>query len=67
MYQRTYIHMIGRMKSDLIAAKIKQNEMQESFKSKKQIFEEEAEKHRQAKQQRLQAQHRFEELMRLID
>ena len=50
MYQRTYSHMIGRMKADLIAAKIKQNEMQDSFKSKKQIFEEEAEKHRQAKQ-----------------
>ena len=55
------------MKADLIAAKIKQHEMQESFKSKKQIFEEESEKNRQAKQQRLKAQHRFEELMRMID
>ena len=43
------------MKADLIAAKIKQNEMQESFKSKKQIYEEEAEKNRTAKQQRLKA------------
>lgn len=59
--------MIQRMKADLIAAQIKQNEMQESYKSKKKIYEDEAEKHRQAKQQRLQAQHRFEELMRLID
>ena len=67
MTQRTYTHMVARMKADLIAAKIKQNEMQDSYKSKQQIFEEEAEKHRQAKQQRLQAQHRFEELMRLID
>ena len=67
MYQRTYKHMIARMKADLIAAKIKQNEMQDSFKSKQQIFEEEAEKHRQAKQAKLQAKHRFEELMRLID
>lgn len=43
------------------------SEMQESYKSKKQIFEEEAEKNRQAKQQKLKAQYRFEELMRLID
>ena len=53
--QRTYNHIIHRMKADLIAAKIKQNEMQESFKSKKQIYEEESEKNRTAKQQRLKA------------
>ena len=55
MFQRTYIHMIQRMKADHIAAQIKQNEMQESYKSKKSIWEDEADKHRQAKQQRLQA------------
>lgn len=65
--QRTYVHMIARMRADLIASKIKMNEMQESYKSKKQIFEEEADKNRQAKQQKLKAQHRFEELMRMID
>lgn len=55
------------MKSDLIAIQIKFNETSESFKNKQQVYQEEAEKNRQAKQQRLQAQHRLEELMRLID
>jgi len=59
--------MINRMKSDLIAIQIRFNETQDSYKNKAQVFQEEADKNRQAKQQRLQAQHRLEELMRLID
>ena len=59
--------MIHRMKSDLIAIQIDFNETQDSYKNKHQVYMEEAERHRQAKQQRLQAQHRLEELMRLID
>ena len=53
MFQRTYLHMIQRMKADYIASQIRTNELQESYKSKKKIYEDEAEKHRQAKQQRL--------------
>ena len=59
--------MIHRMKSDLIAIQIDFNETQDSYKNKHQVYMEESERHRQAKQQRLQAQHRLEELMRLID
>ena len=67
MVQRSYLHMISRMKSDLIAIQIRFNETQDSYKNKAQVYQEEADKNRQAKQQRLQAQHRLEELMRLID
>ncbi len=34
MVQRSYEHMIHRMKSDLIAIQIKFNETQESYKNK---------------------------------
>ncbi len=47
--------MIHRMKSDLIAIQIKFNETQESYKNKQQIYQEESDKNRQAKQQRMQA------------
>ena len=67
MTQRQYQHMIQRMQSDLIAIQIRFNETQDSFKNKQACWQEESDKNRQAKQQRLQAQHRLEELMRLID
>ena len=59
--------MIHRMKADLIAIQIRFNELSDSHKNKQQVYTDEAEKNRQAKQARLQAQHRLEELMRLID
>lgn len=55
MFQRTYNHMIERMKRDLIALQIKANEMHESDKQKEAIMYEESEKSRKAKEQRLQA------------
>jgi len=55
------------MHQDLIACSIQANELQESYKSKLTIAEEESEKNRKAKQQRMQAQHRLEEFMRMID
>jgi len=55
------------MKKDLISTQIRAQELHESYKSKQAIAAEEADKNRKAKQQRLQAQHRLEELMRLID
>ena len=45
--------MIHRMKSDLIAIQIDFNETQDSYKNKHQVYMDEAERHRQAKQQRL--------------
>ena len=67
MVQRQYEHMVQRMNQDLISIQIRFNETQDSYKNKQQIHQEESDKHRGAKQQRLQAQHRLEELMRLID
>ena len=67
MVQRSYQHMIQRMQSDLISIQIKFNESQTSHKNKQQVYQDEADKSRQAKQESLQAKHRLEELMRLID
>lgn len=67
MKQRQYKHMIQRIQADLIATKIKVNERQESYQSKLAILEEETEKKRKATQQRLQAQHRLESFMLVID
>ena len=67
MLQRSYKHMISRMHQDLISTQIKAQDLHESYKSKQAIAADEGDKNRKAKQQRLQAQHRLEELMRLID
>ncbi len=67
MNQRQYKHMISRMRQDLIATQISANELHEAFKQKTLVSEEETEKNRQAKQRRLQAQHRLEDLMNLIE
>lgn len=53
--QRSYQHMIHRMKSDLIAIQINFNSLSDSHKNKQQVHMDEAEKNRQAKQARLQA------------
>jgi len=47
--------MLTRIQKDLIATKIRANELHESYASKKYILEEETEKSRKAKQIRLQA------------
>jgi len=59
--------MLSRIQKDLIATKIKANELHESYASKKIILEEETEKNRKAKQLRLQAQHKLEAFMQVID
>lgn len=51
----------------MISAELQTQELKESYKSKLTIAEEECEKNRLAKQQRLQAQNRLEEFMRVID
>ena len=67
MNQWVYKHMIGRMKADLIATQISANELHEAFKQKQIVCDEETEKNRQAKQRRLQAQHKLEDLMNMIE
>ena len=67
MFQRQYEHMIERMKKDLIALTIKSSEMHDSYKSKEAIMSEETEKSRKAKEQRMQAKFKLENLMKQID
>lgn len=67
MKQHQYKYMLSRIQKDLIATKIKANELHESYASKKIILEEETEKNRKAKQLRLQAQHKLEAFMQVID
>lgn len=67
MYQRSYYHMLDRMKKDLISNKINSNDLHESYKQKVQIKEEELEKSRKSKEQRMQAKLRLDTLMKNID
>jgi hypothetical protein len=55
------------MRQDLIAEQIKSQELQESYKSKFAIAEEECEKNRLAKQERQKAQDRLKEFLKHID
>ena len=59
--------MIERMKRDLIALQITANEVRESHKQKEAIMYEESEKCRKAKEQRLQAKDKLQNLMDFID
>ena len=59
--------MIHRMRQDLIAEQIKSQELQESYKSKFAIAEEECEKNRLSKQERQKAQDRLKEFLKHID
>lgn len=67
LVQRTYEQMIDRMKKDLIALKIHNNELQTSLKSKNLIKGDEEDKQRKAKEDRLQSKHKFDELMKNIE
>jgi Ser-tRNA(Ala) deacylase AlaX len=67
MFQRTYQHMIERMKRDMIALQIKASEMHDSYKQKEAIMYEESEKSRKSKEQRLQAKEKLQALMDFID
>lgn len=59
--------MLSRMKKDLIALQIRSNELQESLRSKNQIYKEEFEKQRIAKEQKLQSRYRLDNLMQNIE
>ena len=42
--QHQYMHMLGRMKADLISSQLRSQDLKDSMKSKKEIAEEETEK-----------------------
>ena len=65
--QQQFIHMLSRMKKDLIALQITSNQLQESLRSKNQIYKEEFEKQRVAKEQKLQSRYRLDNLMQNIE
>jgi hypothetical protein len=67
MNQRQYLHMIQRMQADLVSTQINANQMIDGYKQKIMIMEEETDKHRQALYRRLQAQHRLEDFMIMIE
>ena len=67
MYQRSYKHMLERMKKDLVALQIRSNELGDSKKQKEEIADEETEKSRKSKEQRMQAKNKLEGLMKNID
>ena len=67
MFQRTYHHMIDRIKKDIIALNISAYDLRDSNKQKEVIMQEEAEKSRKAKEQRLQAKEKLQQLMDQID
>lgn len=53
LYQLTYNHMLTRMKKDLISLQLRSNDLTESLHSKNQIYKEESNKQRLAKEQKL--------------
>ena len=55
------------MKKDLIALQLESNYLTESLRSKQQIYKEESNKQRIAKEQKLQSKYRLDNLMQNID
>lgn len=67
MDQRIYYHMLDRMKKDLIAMKIRTNELKNSLKKKEQIVSSEDEKNRKSDEHRLQSKFKLDNLIRNVD
>ena len=65
--QATYQHMLRRMKKDLIALQLRSNALVESIRSKNQIYKEEFEKQRIARESKLQSKYRLDMLMLNIE
>lgn len=65
--QQQYEHMIKRMKADLISSTLRSQELKDSMKSKSDIVGEESDKQRKAKQDRIQAKMKLEQVMIQID
>ena len=59
--------MLDRMKKDLISSQLRSQELYQSMKSKSDIVNEETEKQRRAKQERIQAKVKIQSIMNEID
>lgn len=60
-------HMLDRQKKDLIALTLKINELQESLRSKTNIFNEASATQMRTRQEKLQSKYKLHSLMQMID
>eukprot|EP00347_Sterkiella_histriomuscorum_P012519 403368264 len=67
LFQGQYQHMLDRMKKDLISLQLTSNDLTESLKSKKIIINDELNKQRKSKENKLQSKYRLDNLMKNID
>lgn len=67
LYQSQYQHMLDRMKKDLISLQLTSNDLMESLRSKKSIMNDELNKNRKSKENKLQSKYRLDNLMKNID
>lgn len=67
MDQKIYYHMLERMKKDLIAMKIKTNELEISMQHKDSIYDKEYTKSKKSQEHRLQAKFKLDNLLTNVD
>jgi hypothetical protein len=59
--------MLDRMKKDMISLSLKANDLMESLRSKRTIMNDELNKQRKSKENKLQSKYRLDNLMKNID
>ena len=67
LYQKQYQHMLDRMKKDMISLQLTSNDLMESLRSKRSIMNDELNKQRKSKENKLQSKYRLDHLMKNID
>jgi len=67
MARRTYLHMLDRMNKDFIACKIKTTDLETSMRSKRTVLDNEEQKARKTKEEKLQSKNIFDNLMKNIE
>lgn len=67
MDSKIYFHMLDRMKKDLIAMKIKTNELETSMQHKDSIFSKEYAKSKKSQENKLQAKFKLDNLLSNVD
>lgn len=65
--KNSYMHMLDRMKKDFIAAKLLTTDHEKSLKNKYAIMDEQLQKQRKTKEERLQAKSIFENLLKHVE
>jgi hypothetical protein len=66
LYKATYQHMLNRMKKDLIAMTLKINDLSDSLRHKKIIYNDETHKQTSSREQKLQSKYKLDNLMNNI-